>query len=423
MTGLIELLAATLTLVPAVGVVALSVPALIAGEPTERSVCRQVRIATTLNFLVALALAIACAATGGHVITLGQWYGDASYALDLTLAVDPVSAGAALVIAVVAMIVSRFSEAYLHRDTGHLRFFAVILLSVSCLNIVALAGSLDVLFVGWELLGLCSFLLIAYFHERQRAVDHALRAIFTYRLADLGLLLCLIIMHGEHGSAGLGPAAVGVGALAGPVGLLLLVTAAGKAGLGPVSGWLGRSMEGPTPSTAMFYAGLSVHAGPYMLLRAWPLYESSDLARGCLVAFGLGSAVLATLQAQARGDAKGAIVLGGSAQIGLIVAEIGLGLHTLALLHLVGNLGLRVWQMLRAPSALALRRSEESLLGRAVGPAWNLPGWAWLWLSPGVVPSVLELGGRALMRVSHDVDRLSRWVEARAVGGRDEVDP
>lgn len=418
--GLLGALAAGLLGAPLLGVAALTVPFLADRSLDEDGVHRVTRVVAGLHLLLALVLAGLTLALGPHTLDLGRWYGDAQYALELRLRLDGMTTAAALVVAVIGLVVLRFSERYLHREDGHLRFFATTLLALSCLDLVALAHELPVLFIGWELLGLTSFLLIAFFHERDEAVARGLRAIFSYRTADLGLLLTLILLHAEHSSDALGGDPRTSGLMATTIGLLLLFTAAGKAGLVPFSSWLARATEGPTPSTALFYAGLSVHTAPWLLLRAWPLYGESMVARVALVSLGLVSALSAAAHARTRSDVKGAVVMAGCAQVGLIVAEIGLGLHALAGLHMVGNIGLRVWQLLRAPGVLQIQRRREALLAGTLPGPRSVPAWLWLWSSEGWFQPFVQGAVGLVTGASNLLERASRAVERLAIGGRDE---
>ncbi|MCB9696656.1 MAG: hypothetical protein H6738_07735 [Alphaproteobacteria bacterium] len=416
-------LVAVVLAAPLVAVHALVLPFLLELPLSERAVGRAARVATSVHLLTALVLLASAAALGPATADLGRWYGDAEVALELSFAVDLASAGAVVVVALVGLVVLRFAERYLHGDPGHLRFFATSLLALTCLDAIALAGSLDLLFAGWELLGLCSFVLMAYFHERQATVDRALRTILSYRAGDLGLLLALVLLHaaGLHPTLGPGGEALPAG-LAAATGLLLLPTAAGKAGLVPFSAWLARSAEGPTPSTAMFYAGLSVHAGPWLLLRAWPLYADAPIARAGLVALGLLSAASLSAHAATRSDVKGAVVVAGGAQIGLVIAEIGLGWHTLATVHLLGNLALRVAQVLRAPDVLRQVARREALTGRPRALPRPMPALPWLWSSEGWFEAGPRLVVGLLLRIAGALDAGSRMVESWAVGGRDRED-
>lgn len=416
----LRLIASLLLATPVLGLIGLAAPFLSGRALSEEGTIGLVRLVARVHLALALTLLGAVLVVGPTTVDIGQWYGDAEYALEVVLRLDGQTTLAAVVVAALGLVVLRYSERYLHREDGHLRFFATNVLALACLDLVALADTLDVLFIGWELLGLCSFLLIAFFHERDETVERGLRAIFSYRTADLGLLLTLILLHAAHAPDALG----GPPALTGPTatlaGLLLLWTAAGKSGLAPFSAWLARSTEGPTPSTALFYAGLSVHSGPWLLLRAWPLYGDSLAARAGLVALGLVSALSAAGHARTRSDVKGAVVMAGCAQVGLIVAEIGLGLHLLAGLHMLGNIGLRSWQLLRAPSAMLLARRREALLGVPLPPPRTVPTRLWLWSSEGWFEPVVHDVVRVVMGAARTLDGISRRVERLAIGGRDE---
>jgi NADH:ubiquinone oxidoreductase subunit 5 (subunit L)/multisubunit Na+/H+ antiporter MnhA subunit len=137
-----------------------------------------------------------------------------------------------------------------------------------------------------------------------------------------------------------------------------VIAAMGKSAQFPVGGWLPRAMEGPTASSAVFYGGLSVHAGVYLMARAEPLYESSPVLRLMLISIGLGTALVATLSAQVSPDAKSALAYATITQVGIMFVECGLGFPTLAIIHLIAHATLRYYQFLRTPSILqdALKR-------------------------------------------------------------------
>ena len=136
------------------------------------------------------------------------------------------------------------------------------------------------------------------------------------------------------------------------VALLFILAAMGKSAQLPVGGWLPRAMEGPTPSSAIFYGGLSVHAGVYLLLRAEPLLEDAPLACMVLIGVGLFTAVVSTLMGRIQVDIKNSLAYATMTQVGIMFVEIGLHLDTIATVHLVGHACLRTWQLLRSPSVL-----------------------------------------------------------------------
>jgi NAD(P)H-quinone oxidoreductase subunit 5 len=225
---------------------------------------------------------------------------------------------------------------------------------------VALAGSIEVLFVGWELIGLSSALLVGFFHERAAPVQNALRVFAVYRLGDAAMLAAAVLLHHWAGSGSLvhffsvesyAEPALGSGQTL-TIAALLIVAVAAKSALWPLSGWLPRAMEGPTPSSAVYYGALSIHAGCFLLLRAEPLIRASRVATVLVALAGLSTAVSGALTARVQTDVKSAISYAALTQVGIIVVEIALGLETLAFLHIIGHVCFRLLQFLSAPNVL-----------------------------------------------------------------------
>jgi len=173
-----------------------------------------------------------------------------------------------------------------------------------------LAGTIETLFVGWELVGLSSALLVAFFQERPAPPRNGLWIWGVYRISDASLLLAAVVMHHLRGEGDFDQL---LGSGAWPeefsalephqalfVGLLLLVAAAGKSALVPFSGWLPRAMEGPTPSSAVFYGALSVHLGAFLLLRISPLLDLSPGLSATVVVIGFVTAIFATSREACR---------------------------------------------------------------------------------------------------------------------------
>jgi hypothetical protein len=150
--------------------------------------------------------------------------------------------------------------------------------------------------------------------------------------------------------------------------LLLLLAAAGKAAQVPFSGWLPRAMEGPTPSSAIFYGAISIHAGAYLLLRVQPLLARSLLASGLVIAIGLATAIHGTMTGRASADAKTSLAYASLTQVGLVFVEIGLGWKTIAVVHILGHAAVRTLQFLRAPSMLHDYHRMHSAVGGEFAP-------------------------------------------------------
>ena len=147
------------------------------------------------------------------------------------------------------------------------------------------------------------------------------------------------------------------------VGILLLIAAAGKSALIPFSGWLPRAMEGPTPSSAVFYGALSVHLGTFLLLRVGPVLDASPVLSAAVVILGFSSAVYGVLVGRVQSDVKTALAFASLTQVGIITAEIGLGFRYIPLIHIIGHACLRTLQLVRAPTLL----HDYHLLENAIG--------------------------------------------------------
>ena len=355
---------------PALGVLLLSLLVLWREKPTERSIVLISQAALWLSLLSVL-LGVGAFFAGGMVpldIRLGHFYQADDYGFELLFLLDGTSLSVALLASVLLLATSRFSVHYLHREPGFLRFFLLMLTFGGGMLLLLLSGSYDLLFAGWEVVGLTSVLLVSFFHERTGPIRASLRVLVTYRICDIGLLLGAVSLHLALHTTGfvdihhhLQDHAEGFPATA--IGLLLLFAAMGKSALFPVGGWLPRAMEGPTASSAVFYGGLSVHAGVYLLIRSGPIFAHSPWVQLALVLIGGISALMATLSGQVSADAKTSLVYATISQVGLMVVLCGLGFYRLATLHLVSHALLRYYQFLRTPSVLQDTLQRRSALG------------------------------------------------------------
>lgn len=305
-------------------------------------------------------------ATRGE-ISFGDWLRLGNYYIPAVALVDLPSIAIGLLGAVLTLLVARFSRTYLHKEPGFLRFFVLLAMFASGVQLVAYAGALDVMFAGWELIGISSALFIGFFHERAEPIRSSVRAFTTYRLCDAGFLMAMVSVHELFGTTRLS-ALPGAPLLPAwevtVIGLLFLIAAMGKSAMLPFSGWLPRAMEGPTPSSALFYGGVSIHMGLYLLLRVWPLLDAAPIVEGVGAAIGVATALYASAVARTHADAKGALAHATLAQVGLILAEISLGFTTLATVHLTCHAMLRAFQYLRAPNTIhdAHRLGHEAIV-------------------------------------------------------------
>jgi NADH-quinone oxidoreductase subunit L len=347
----------------------------------------------------------------------GNWLRIHEFVIPAVLRVDAISVTISLFSASLTALVARFSRRYLHKEPGFIRFFTLLGLFATGTQLVALAGALELFFAGWELIGISSAFFIGFFHERDEPVRSSVRAFATYRLSDAGLLIATVATFELFGSArfsGLEQASSLPPWQATALALMFLLSAMGKSAQLPFSGWLPRAMEGPTPSSALFYGAVSIHAGLFLLLRVWPVFEASTVARVIGVTVGLATALYAAAVVRVHTDAKGALAHATLAQVGLILAEICMGWTTLALTHLVCHAFLRLGQYLKAPNTI-----HDT---HRVGHGHHAPGVLDRW-APRLAARLymhglhrLRLDDRIdaafapVLAVAHGLDRADRWL-------------
>lgn len=376
---LFQIMGATVVACPTLLVLALGASSLLDFPLTERTTGLLIRFAVITGLLAAITiLAMMLMLDERHVvIDFGIWISieqpSFHYHFNVKFVFDRLSVPFVILSFVLCGTISAFAGSYMHRESGFNRFFAFYALFLLGMIVSSLAGTIETLFAGWELVGLSSALLVAFFHNRTSPVRNGQRVWTVYRFADAAFLLAAIALHhltGEgdfDGLMGAGSWPDGHASLTTNqalfVGLLLLIAAAGKSALVPFSGWLPRAMEGPTPSSAVFYGALSVHLGAFLLLRVSPILELSIWLCAAVVFLGVVTAIYAAVAARVQTDIKSALSFASLTQVGIIVAEIGLGLRYIALVHILGHACLRTLQLLRAPSLLQDYRTMENALG------------------------------------------------------------
>jgi NADH:ubiquinone oxidoreductase subunit 5 (subunit L)/multisubunit Na+/H+ antiporter MnhA subunit len=276
---------------------------------------------------------------------------------------DKIGAVYLFVGALLTSMITTYSRYYLHREKGYKRFFNTVLFFFFGYNLAILAGNFETLFIGWEIIGISSFLLIAFYRERYLPVKNAFKVFSIYRIGDVGLLLTMWASHhlfhenitfmklnnyelvNEHLQS---HSFIGVF-----IALCLACAAAAKSAQIPFSSWLPRAMEGPTPSSAIFYGSLSVHLGVFLMLRTYPFWEHQTTMRIAIGLMGFTTSIAASFMARVQSSVKSQVAYSSISQIGIIFIEIALGFETLALIHFAGNAFLRTYQLLVSPSVVS----------------------------------------------------------------------
>lgn len=339
------------------------------GDAAEPLTARLTSLAAFAGFVLLLGIDLGALlhAVPGHRIA-AVWFGSAEWQGTFSFQLDEVSLPIATVTALIAWLVARFSANYLHREAGFHRFFIVLGFFIAGIEIVILAGNGLLAFVGWEMCGVASFLLIGYSWQRPVATANALFAFVTNRVGDSGLLFALGLTAFWVGSFEW-PALTGGKPLtvieARILALGFVAAALLKSGQFPFTPWIARALEGPTPSSAIFYGAVMVHAGVYLALRLEPMLALVPDVMIGLIVIGVLTAIYAWLCGLVQTDVKSALIFGTVLQVALMFVAIGAGWTRLATVHLCLHAAWRAWQFLLAPSWLAVTRERP-----AAPPAW-----------------------------------------------------
>lgn len=402
---------------PALGALALVLPWFLGWSPGERGIAAVARLTNGAALLGAL-LAVAgrlCGVLPG-ALPLGAWWSELGRPVTLELALDAPGLAFAVLGASVTVVAGRLSTTYLHRERGFLRFFAALCLFQLSVILVSLGGSALLAFAGWEGLGLGSYLLIGYYYDRLDTSRFATRAFVINRIGDAAFLLGALLCARWMGDTGWDTVAARAGALSDLEALALAgcfgLAAAVKAGQLPFSFWLSRAMEGPTPSSALFYGAVATHAGVLLLLRAAPILHVGQLAGALIVVIGAASAVFGASVSSAQTDIKSALAFGAIGQLGVMFVWVGLGFDTLALVHLLAHGAVRGVQLFHAPSVV------HDPPVQPVGDVFQRSAYATAaalnrgWMEELALASVAE----SVRTLSRDLDRLDTVIVARATG-------
>lgn len=344
---------------------------LIIPKEKEKAISNVAFITTLLNAFCILGFTILWVSWGAKSLNIKEivLYKSEHYVFLIDLFFDRISAVYLIFSSFLAYLIAIYSRYYLHRESGYKRFFNTMLLFISGINIIVLSGNFETLFVGWEILGVSSFLLIGYYRERYLPVRNALKVYSIYRIADVGLLLAMWLSHHLwhenitfmqlNDSTLVSFHLVGHQSIGLFISFAIILAAAAKSAQFPFSSWLPRAMEGPTPSSAIFYGSVAVHIGVFLLLRTYPFWSVIPIAKWNVAGMGLTTAIIGTISARVQTSVKAQIAFSSISQIGLIFIEVALGFHVLALIHLSSNAFLRAYQLLISPSIVTYLIREQ----------------------------------------------------------------
>ena len=272
---------------------------------------------------------------------LFSWIPAGAFSLDAGMRIDPLSMSFVLLVTFVGTLIHVYSVAYMEHDTSRRRFFAYLNLFVAAMLLLVLADSYVLLFVGWEGVGLASYLLIGFWnHETPNAVA-AKKAFVANRVGDLGLIIAIALIFATFGATDFvtvfgAAGGAGEGVLT-AIGLLLLLGATGKSAQFPLQSWLGDAMAGPTPVSALIHAATMVTAGVYLVVRSGPVFDGAPTALLVVAIVGAITLLFGAIVASAKDDIKKSLAGSTMSQIGYMMLGAGLGPigYAFAIFHLL----------------------------------------------------------------------------------------
>jgi NADH-quinone oxidoreductase subunit L len=274
---------------------------------------------------------------------LYSWLVVGSFKVDAGLLLDPLSLVFVLLITGVGALIHIYAVGYMAHDPGRRRFFGYFNLFIAAMLLLVLANNFLVLYVGWEGVGLASYLLISYYYDRPVAASAGNKAFYANRVGDVGLSLAIMLMFAYLGSMSYADVLFGnahlTSGVAAAIGLMLLLGACGKSGQFPLQTWLPDAMEGPTPVSALIHAATMVTAGVYLIARSAPIFDASPAARTVVVVIGAITLIYGCICGCAQDDLKRVLAYSTVSQIGYMFLAVGLGpgVYAIGIIHLVGH--------------------------------------------------------------------------------------
>ena len=276
-----------------------------------------------------------------YIVTLYQWMPVGDLNLNATMLLDPLSMVMVLVITGVGMLIHVFSVGYMQDDPGYPRYFAYLNLFVFFMLMLVLGGSYPLLFVGWEGVGLCSYLLIGFWFSEKANADAGKKAFIVNRIGDFGFLVAMFLMFSNLGTLDIGGVAAKAvelpmgGAVITAIALFLFLGCTGKSAQIPLYVWLPDAMAGPTPVSALIHAATMVTAGVYLVARSSAIFSMAPVAQLTVALVGGLTAFFAATIGLKQWDIKKVLAYSTVSQLGYMFVGVGVGAYTAGVFHLV----------------------------------------------------------------------------------------
>lgn len=336
---------------------------ILVNEDSEAITAKIALAAHSLSFFSACYLLMAEAShkTNG-IYSAGSWLDSEQFSIPLNFVTHGFRLDLAALFAFLMLLITRFSHYYMHREAGFYRFFSVLSLFSSAIFMLVLSANLVGTFIGWELAGVCSYLMIAYSYCNPTAAFNATRAFVTNRIGEAGFILGIALTYAWIGSINwvdLNQLAVDLEPGEANLLTLCFVTAAfAKSAQVPFAPWLSRAMEGPVAANALLYGAVPVHTGIFLVIVLQPLFEQSVIAMTILVIFGLLTAGYGYMIGLTQTDINSSLSYAIIGQLGLMFAECGLGFWQFASWHLSAHAIVRCYQLLNSPGFIQKLRNN-----------------------------------------------------------------
>ena len=302
-----------------------------------------------------------------------QWIAVSGFHADFNLYIDHLTLVMMLIVTGVGFLIHIYSAGYMEHEEGYSRFFAYMNLFMFFMLVLVLAGNFLLMFVGWEGVGLASYLLIGFYFRRPAAAAAGKKAFVVNRVGDFGFLLAmfLLMMHfgsldytQVFGALGTGSATVSTGVLT-AIALLMLLGATGKSAQIPLYVWLPDAMEGPTPVSALIHAATMVTAGVYMVARSHAIFDRSPSALLVVAAIGAATAFFAATLGMVQTDIKRVLAYSTISQLGYMFLACGVAAYSAAIFHLMTHAFFKALLFLAAGSVIHALNGEQDM--RAMG--------------------------------------------------------
>ena len=311
--------------------------------------------------------------------TYGNWLSVAGLYVPFGFYLDPLSLVMISIVTGVGFLIHLYSTGFMQEDRDYQRFFAYLNLFVAAMLVLVLADNMLLLFLGWEGVGLCSFLLIGFWHEENKNIVAANKAFIMTRVGDFGLALGLFLLFYQLGSLNI-QAMQAQAAFQWEIGepmvtlccLLLLAGAVGKSGQLPLQSWLPDAMAGPTPVSALIHAATMVTAGVYLIARCHQLFELSPAAMHAVAMVGAITLFIAASAALVQDDVKRILAYSTVSQIGYMFLALGAGAYSAAIFHLMTHAFFKALLFLSAGALIFCMHHEHNIF-RMGGLAKRLP--------------------------------------------------